>query len=113
MNAHATTVLAQTPREEMLALMRRREIHHLPLLDDKGIVVGLVTLDQLIGAVEHPTWVVIMAGGQGRPSSKSVAWVYRRVWRKAGFVLRARRRGGFEEDLRAGGCVPLRLRGVS
>ena len=65
MNPHATSVLAQTSREEMLALMRLKEIHQLPLVDETGRVVGLATSDGLMGAVERPNWVVLMAGGLG------------------------------------------------
>ena len=65
MNAQPTTVPADTSTEEMLGLMRRLTIHHLPLLNEQGQVVGLVTLDELIGAVESPNWVVLMAGGLG------------------------------------------------
>jgi len=65
MNPRATSVLEQTPREDMLALMRRHVFHHLPLVDETGRVVGLATLDELIGAVERHNWVVLMAGGLG------------------------------------------------
>lgn len=65
MNPQPTAVAASTPRAEMLALMRRTTIHHLPLIDDAGRVVGLATLDELIGAAEYPNWVVLMAGGLG------------------------------------------------
>lgn len=66
MNCNPTTVPASTSRDEMLALMRRKAFHHLPLLDDAGRVTGLVTLDELIGATDRPNWVVLMAGGLGR-----------------------------------------------
>lgn len=65
MNPHPTVMPESTPRDEMLALIRRTTIHHLPLIDDAQRVVGLVTIDQLIGAVEHPNWVVLMVGGLG------------------------------------------------
>ena len=65
MNPDPTVRLESTPREEMLALMRSTTIHHLPLVDDDGRVVGLVTLDDLIGPAERPNWVVLMAGGLG------------------------------------------------
>ncbi len=65
MTVMPTTVGASTPRDEMLGLMRRKVLHHLPLVDDGGRVVGLVTLDELIGAIERPNWVVLMAGGLG------------------------------------------------
>lgn len=65
MNPNPTARLASTPRDEMLALMHRTTIHQLPLVDEAGRVVGLVTLDELTGVVEHPNWVVLMAGGLG------------------------------------------------
>lgn len=65
MNPHPTAIPVSTPREEMLALMRKTTIHHLPLVDDGGRVVGLATLDELIGSAERPNWVVLMAGGLG------------------------------------------------
>ena len=65
MNKQPTTVVASTPRNEMLALMRRRVLHHLPLVDEDGHVAGLVTIDDLIGTAERSNWVVLMAGGLG------------------------------------------------
>ena len=73
MNPNPTTINLLASRAEMLALMRRQVIHHLPILDEKHRVVGLVTLDDLMGAVERPNWVVLMAGGLGtrlRPLTK-------------------------------------------
>jgi dTDP-glucose pyrophosphorylase len=65
MTSRPTSVSALTSRDEMLALMRRRVFHHLPLVDDAGRVVGLATLDELIGVAARPNWVVLMAGGLG------------------------------------------------
>lgn len=65
MNRQPVTVPASMSREEMLALMRRTTHHHLPLIDNARRVVGLVTLDELIGVAERPNWVVLMAGGLG------------------------------------------------
>jgi dTDP-glucose pyrophosphorylase/CBS domain-containing protein len=75
MNANATSVPVRTSREEMLAVMRGKGIHHLPLVDETRRVVGLTTSDELIGAVERPNWVVLMAGGLGsrlRPLTEDV-----------------------------------------
>lgn len=66
MNQKPMTVSAATSKEDMLSLMRRHVLHHLPVVDTHGKVVGLATLDDLIGAVEKPNWVVLMAGGQGK-----------------------------------------------
>lgn len=65
MNRNAKSVPDSTDPKEMLALMRRKSIHHLPLIGQDGRVVGLMTLDELIGAAERPNWVVLMAGGLG------------------------------------------------
>src|SRR5690606_15327717 len=65
MNRNATSVSAGATRDEMLALMRRKVIRHLPVLDPADRLIGLVTLDALIGAVQRPNWVVLMAGGLG------------------------------------------------
>jgi len=65
MNTSATSAAAGLSREELLAIMRRRAFHHLPLVNDAGSVVGLATLDELIGAAKKPNPVVLMAGGLG------------------------------------------------
>ena len=65
MNRTPTTIPASAPHDEKLTLMRRMTLHHLPLANDAGRIVGLETLDELIGAVERPNWVVLMAGGLG------------------------------------------------
>jgi dTDP-glucose pyrophosphorylase len=65
MGTHPITASVATPRDVMLALMRHNIIHHLPLVDDLGHVVGLATLDELIGVAERPNWIVLMAGGLG------------------------------------------------
>jgi dTDP-glucose pyrophosphorylase len=65
MNVNSTVAPANLSREKILAMMRRHVIRHLPLIDDQGRVIDLVTLDDLIGVVERPNWVVLMAGGLG------------------------------------------------
>lgn len=65
MNCQPTAVPASLPRSEMLAIMRRKVLHQLPLLAPDHQVIGLVTLDELIGAVQKPNWVILMAGGLG------------------------------------------------
>ncbi|MCX7011115.1 MAG: nucleotidyltransferase family protein [Candidatus Sumerlaeota bacterium] len=65
MTAQPTTATPSMSPDDMLALMRGKVLHHLPLVDAANRVVGLVTLDELIGAVERPNWVVLMAGGLG------------------------------------------------
>ena len=50
----------------LLNLMRQHGIRQIPLLDEEGRVVNLVTLEDLIPADVVPVTAVIMAGGQGR-----------------------------------------------
>lgn len=52
-------------RQELLAVMRRKVLHHIPLVDGDRTVIGLATLDELAGIVQHSNWVVLMAGGLG------------------------------------------------
>lgn len=66
MNRNPLTVPASTSRQEMLSIMRRHVYHHLIVVDALGKFAELVTLDELIGAVERPNWVVLMAGGLGK-----------------------------------------------
>lgn len=65
MNSNPTTAHESTPIADLLALMRRRILHHVPLLNDLRQVVELVTLDALVGVHERPNWVVLMVGGLG------------------------------------------------
>lgn len=52
-------------REELLSVMRRKVLHHIPLIDTNRIITGLATLDDLSGMIHHSNWVVLMAGGPG------------------------------------------------
>jgi len=65
MNSSPTTAPASSKSNELLALMRRKVLHHVPLLNNEMQVVGLATLDGLMGVLERPNWVVLMAGGLG------------------------------------------------
>jgi dTDP-glucose pyrophosphorylase len=65
MAANPTSVPETTAAPEILAIMRRLSIHHVPLVDDDGRVVGLRTLDELMNPEARPNWVVLMAGGLG------------------------------------------------
>lgn len=65
MNPHPTTALRSAGKETFLKLMRRGSFHQLPLVDQEGVLAGLVTIDELIGSESRPNWVVLMAGGLG------------------------------------------------
>lgn len=52
-------------REEILALMKVESIHHIPIVDGSGRVVGLEVLNEVIRSEEQDNTVVLMAGGLG------------------------------------------------
>jgi len=54
-----------TERAALLRLMQERVVRQVPLLDDDGRVVGLVTWDELLPDQVLPLQAVIMAGGFG------------------------------------------------
>jgi dTDP-glucose pyrophosphorylase/CBS domain-containing protein len=65
MNRTPTTASISASPAELLALMRRSVLRHLPLLNEAGCVVGLSTLESLLGSMERPNAVVLMVGGMG------------------------------------------------
>ncbi|QXH48305.1 nucleotidyltransferase family protein [Pseudomonas xanthosomatis] len=74
MNPRPKTGSALLPRAEVLAMMRRFTFHHLPLVDEKGCLTGLATIDDFLGVEARDNWVVLMAGGLGsrlRPLTES------------------------------------------
>ena len=56
---------ATVTRSEQLAIMRKAEIRHLPLLDKEGRLAGLALSDESENTAELPVQAVIMAGGFG------------------------------------------------
>jgi len=52
-------------REIALAAMQRKRLHHIPIVDEDGRVMGLETLDEVIQSGTRPNRVVLMAGGPG------------------------------------------------
>lgn len=66
MHLNPITARQGSPREEVLQVMRQREIEHIPIVDEVGRVVGLELLSELIGRPrEKENWVLILAGGLG------------------------------------------------
>lgn len=65
MNENPTTARAQDDRETLLALMRQRRLHQIPVLDATWQVVGLEVLDDLLKPQTKTNPVVLMAGGLG------------------------------------------------
>lgn len=65
MNSKPVTAPAGTTEEAVIALMRDRALHQVPILDDEGRVLDLITLDLALRATRADTIVVLMAGGLG------------------------------------------------
>lgn len=63
--ARPITALADVDRNVYLQLLQDNKILHLPILDEKQCVVGLVTLDEFLPNSVLPLQAVIMAGGAG------------------------------------------------
>jgi dTDP-glucose pyrophosphorylase len=52
-------------RAEALTLMRQTLVHQAPVIDDQGVLVNVLSLDELLRRPERPNWVILMAGGLG------------------------------------------------
>ncbi|MDQ6964625.1 MAG: nucleotidyltransferase family protein [Mariprofundales bacterium] len=65
MRSDPATVAVGTSRAAVLALMRSKEIHCIPVVDCDGRVVALETETHLLWHGVEDSWVVLMAGGLG------------------------------------------------
>ncbi len=65
MNCSPTTLTTGQHSEAVLALMRKKQLHHIPLIDQQGKVVGLKNLIEFLDRKTKDNWVVIMVGGLG------------------------------------------------
>ncbi|MGE3991990.1 nucleotidyltransferase family protein [Pseudorhodoplanes sp.] len=65
MNRAPTVVRPGEDRDVLLATMRARHLHRIPVLDSGGHIIGLETLDELVRPSERENVVVLMAGGLG------------------------------------------------
>ncbi len=59
------TAKADQPDQELLAIMKKEMIRQIPILDDQGMVIDLVTIEDLQPREELPMKALIMAGGEG------------------------------------------------
>lgn len=64
-NTKPITAAANATKQELLGVMRKRTLHQIPLVNERGQVTNLITLDELTGIFSRPNWVVLMAGGEG------------------------------------------------
>ncbi len=54
------------PDDELLFLMSRQMIKHIPIIDAQGRVINLRRLQDLVARAPRSNWAVVMAGGLGR-----------------------------------------------
>lgn len=66
MNAAPRTFGPRHRRQDILAYMRQNVLRHMPITDEAGRLVGLVTLTDLLEPEQRDNWVVLLAGGMGR-----------------------------------------------
>jgi dTDP-glucose pyrophosphorylase len=65
MHREPTCANAADGRQAILDAIRQVGVHQIPLVDERGVVVGLSTVDDFLNLPDRPNWVVIMAGGMG------------------------------------------------
>jgi len=65
MHREPTCAKAADGRQAILDAIRQIGVHQIPLVDERGVVVGLSTVDDFLSLPERPNWVVVMAGGMG------------------------------------------------
>lgn len=63
MSAEAVTAAESTPFAELLATMRRQGLRRLPVVDGKGMLVGLITLDDLLEVLAEQMRTLVQAIG--------------------------------------------------
>lgn len=65
MNSNPTVTRSSESREVVLAIMRSKSIHQIPVVDETGALVGLELLDEILQSSQRENPVVLMAGGLG------------------------------------------------
>lgn len=65
MHSNPTCARVGDDRRSILATMRQLGLHQIPVLDMRGVVVGLEVIDDFLVAPARDHWVVVMAGGMG------------------------------------------------
>ncbi|MGE4352888.1 MAG: nucleotidyltransferase family protein [Oscillospiraceae bacterium] len=66
MNPLPVTIPKLSDRKSIINIMKANKLHHLPVVDEAGHVVGLERLDCQLPDFRSDSWVVIMAGGLGK-----------------------------------------------
>lgn len=65
MNTRPRVVGIDASLDEVAHLMKRKDLHQIPVVDGGGRVVGLRRMEDMVSAGDRDNWVVLMAGGLG------------------------------------------------
>ncbi len=65
MNSQPTTATINESSESIFLLMRQKQLHQIPIIDDEGRLVSVEIIDELLQPASKANPVVIMAGGLG------------------------------------------------
>lgn len=65
MNPSPTVARTGDERQLILTMMQQKQLHHIPVVDEHGSLVGLEILDEIIQRRVRDNPVVLMAGGLG------------------------------------------------
>lgn len=60
-----TVVSVNESKEEVIRICTEKKIYQVPVVDDKGKLVSIMILDELLKPTTYPNKVVLMAGGLG------------------------------------------------
>jgi dTDP-glucose pyrophosphorylase len=66
MNPHPVTIPILNDRNSILNILKANKVRHLPVVDEKGNIIGIERLDELLTDSHSDNWVVVMAGGLGK-----------------------------------------------
>ncbi|OAM92780.1 CBS domain-containing protein [Pelosinus fermentans] len=65
MNRNPVVARINEGRESLLAKMRNKRLHQIPVLDQQDYLVGLEILDEMVETNESDNWIFLMVGGLG------------------------------------------------
>lgn len=65
MNPSPTVMGGNESRDAILAVMKNKGIHQIPIVDPDGLLIGLELIDEIVRGAERDNVVVLMAGGLG------------------------------------------------
>ncbi|MFX0560591.1 nucleotidyltransferase family protein [Tepidibacillus infernus] len=65
MNRQPITAKVSDDDKYILSILKKNRIHHIPIIDENGMLRSVKFLDNLVGVKSYDNWVVIMAGGLG------------------------------------------------